>query len=79
MSNHDREKALDAIRWYVRCLRDVISQVPVRGLDEAEHGYEQAMAALAAPVVRDADDERDLGPFRPLLRPLLLGTQRDER
>lgn len=33
--------------WYVRCLRDVIAETPVRGLPEAEAGYESALRKAA--------------------------------
>jgi phage terminase Nu1 subunit (DNA packaging protein) len=41
------ERDLDAIRWYVSNLNDVIARKRVRGLDEAEAGYRRAMDRLS--------------------------------
>ena len=37
---------LNMIDWYRQCLEDVNACRPVRGFDEAKHGYEAAMAEL---------------------------------
>ena len=41
-----------AAEWLIRCLDDVTKQVPVRGLDEAWHEYESALAAPQSPTQR---------------------------
>src|SRR3990167_663025 len=35
-----------AAQWYIECLEAVLERRPVRGLDEAQHGYEAALIAL---------------------------------
>ena len=35
-----------AAQWYIECLEAVLERRPVRGLDEAQHGYEAAIAPL---------------------------------
>lgn len=45
-SDMSLSKALDMIDWYRRCLEDVQDGKPVRGLDEAKHGYDAAMEFL---------------------------------
>lgn len=40
------EEFFGCATWYVRCLRDVVAQRPVRGLAEAEGGYEKSLAEV---------------------------------
>lgn len=56
----EQAEALVQIKWYVACLWDRINEIPVRGLAEAEAGYESALAAVALleERARTAEQER---------------------
>ena len=50
IEHYSQRGPLEAVDWYVTCLRDVIARKPVRCLDEAEAGYVRATAHLEGAV-----------------------------
>jgi hypothetical protein len=47
VAERDRlRESWDVASWYIKCLRDYIDKVPVRGLAEARAAYESIRAAL---------------------------------